>query len=463
MMLTALNTLFNSRLNWSICINHSNNDNFLRSDLQRDVHLLHQKIISTPPKVERWLLLTDNPYYFIVGLLTLLGMNNKVIISSNKTSLWLSEISEHYDGILSNENSHFSIEYKQNITINQVKVTDSHIKNQWKPLFSGDECLTFYTSGSTGKAKAIEKKLRHITNEVETLDGCFNRLTTETIFISSVSHFHIYGLLFNLFWPLLTKRRWLNTQIEYQEQLMEQLTLDKDFVFISSPAFLSRLDQNHSIYGIEHIFSSGGPLKFNTAQTIEKNLGNLPFEVFGSTETGGIAFRQQSRENDLWHVFDQIKLKPSNDRVELISPHISNKHPVFLDDRIEFYKDNKFLLLGRNDRIVKLEEKRISLDEIETFLNQLDSISECLAIVVKAKRTVIGCVVILSPNGRENYKKQGKKQLVSQIKLLMRDRFESVTIPKKWRFLDAIPVNAQSKIDHPLLQQLFSENSSASK
>ncbi len=39
------------------------------------------------------------------------------------------------------------------------------------------------------------------------------------------------------------------------------------------------------------IFSSGGPLPFEVAQESKRLLGPVPIEVYGSSETGGIAWR----------------------------------------------------------------------------------------------------------------------------------------------------------------------------
>ncbi len=462
MMLTALNSLFDTQSDRILCHNLHGKDNILLSDLHRDIRQLRLNILTSDPVSERWLLLLSNPYSFIVGLLTLLSMNKKVIISSNTTPLWLKEMSEYYDGGLTDDKDHSSkmdiniINYSHQIT------SKSQPEPLWKPEFTGNETILFFTSGSTGKAKTVEKKLCYITNEVLSLNNCFKGISDKAIFISSVSHFHIYGLLFNLFWPLLTKRVWMNSQIEYQEQLIEQLTVGKDSVFISSPAFLSRLDHISPQEDIGYIFSSGGPLKFITAQIVQTRLGNYPIEVFGSTETGGIAFRQQFTENNLWQLFDEVRLIPNEDKIKLTSPHVSSQEPVFLDDQIKFYDNNMFLLLGRKDRVVKLEEKRVSLNEIEDFLKDLDMISDCVALVVEGKRSIISCVITLSKKGEKVYSNHGKKVLVTQLKQLMRGRFESVTIPKKWRILDSIPMNTQSKIDRPFLQQLFSKNISAS-
>ena len=46
-----------------------------------------------------------------------------------------------------------------------------------------------------------------------------------------------------------------------------------------------------------------------------------------------------------------------------------------LEDRVSPAADGRFLLLGRGDRLVKIEEKRISLDAIEAALLNLSSIA----------------------------------------------------------------------------------------
>lgn len=66
--------------------------------------------------------------------------------------------------------------------------------------------LVVYTSGSTGAAQAIPKKLSQLSTEVATLEALFGSQAGSADIVSTVSHQHIYGLLFKVLWPLASGR-----------------------------------------------------------------------------------------------------------------------------------------------------------------------------------------------------------------------------------------------------------------
>src|SRR5262249_57841827 len=66
--------------------------------------------------------------------------------------------------------------------------------------------LVLFTSGSTGAPQAIPKKLFQLFREVATLEAQFGQLLGGSEIIATVSHQHIYGLLFNVLWPLTAGR-----------------------------------------------------------------------------------------------------------------------------------------------------------------------------------------------------------------------------------------------------------------
>ncbi len=67
--------------------------------------------------------------------------------------------------------------------------------------------LVLYTSGSTGAAQPVAKNLGQMAAEVAHLEKQFGALLGAADVISTVSHQHIYGLLFNVLWPLAAGRR----------------------------------------------------------------------------------------------------------------------------------------------------------------------------------------------------------------------------------------------------------------
>ncbi len=66
------------------------------------------------------------------------------------------------------------------------------------PLDRDTTTLQVFTSGSSGEPVAVGKSLRQLENEIRALEECFGAALTDTAFYATVSHQHLYGLLFRL-------------------------------------------------------------------------------------------------------------------------------------------------------------------------------------------------------------------------------------------------------------------------
>lgn len=315
------------------------------------------------------------------------------------------------------------------------------------------EGLIVFTSGSTGTPTAIPKKLRQLFDEVKTLEATFGeRLGEGASIFSTVSHQHIYGLLFSVLWPVLTGRTLTPRRLEYPEELEQHLG-STPCVLVSSPAHLKRLpDVAPWKTQLRAVFSSGGALPEEGAARSRAILGHQPIEVFGSSETGGIAWREGTSMG--WRALAGVEFRQSAEgTLELKSPHLAEHGWFTTADRIELTGDT-FRLLGRADRIAKIEEKRVSLELIEHTAIATGLVTEARAIVLQGARITLGLVAVLSAKGRE----LDRKHLLEQLKAAMESSVERVAIPRRFRFLDALPLNAQGKVTEYALSGLFTEH-----
>ncbi len=70
---------------------------------------------------------------------------------------------------------------------------------------------------------------------------------------------------------------------------------------------------------------------------------------------------------------------------------------------LQFNQNGQFHLIGRRGRVVKIEEKRISLVEIEQRLLALDGIMDVAAIpLIRNGRQAIGVVVVRNKEALSN-------------------------------------------------------------
>ncbi|MCF5075956.1 AMP-binding protein, partial [Pseudomonas syringae] len=159
-----------------------------------------------------------------------------------------------------------------------------------------DTCqLSLCTSGSSGEPKRIDKTLRQLANEVEALEALWGADLQDACIIGSVATQHIYGLLFRVLWPLCAGRTFVRKQLAFPEDMQRASRAHAQFAWVASPALLKRMGDNldwPALSQVARVFSSGGALPIEAAGSLYERLQQWPTEILGSSETGGIAWRQ---------------------------------------------------------------------------------------------------------------------------------------------------------------------------
>ncbi|WP_295996422.1 AMP-binding protein [Rugamonas sp.] len=329
--------------------------------------------------------------------------------------------------------------------------------------------LVVFTSGSTGAAQAIPKKISQLASEVATLDALFGAIAGDAAVIATVSHQHIYGLLFKVLWPLCAGRAIHALSVAYPEQLAPALAAGP-CVLVASPAHLKRLpahlDWSGAARTLRAVFSSGGPLPPETAHGTGALLGKVPVEVYGSSETGGVAWRQRGGDiglGETWLPFPTVDWRIGSDDglLAVRSPHLPDDRWLTLADRAAPAAAGRLLLLGRSDRVVKIEEKRISLDAMEAALIASSLAQEARVVLcdpAAGERQKLAAFIVPTAAGRAALQADGKLALNARLRAALAAVVEAVALPRRWRYLDQLPVNAQGKTTLAALLALLDDD-----
>jgi len=404
-----------------------------------------------------WVLYCDDAYQFSVLFFSLLTANKKIILPQNGTTNQLQFCMELADGFTGTADVH-----AKNI-VSYCPVGSLSLES---PLsIDSNTDITLFTSGSTGEAKAINKTFQHLLTEVTQLETCFGKTLGNSTVVSTVSHQHIYGLLVKLIWPIWFGRDVLLQPYEYPEHLcydFDKYKL-KEITLVSSPAHYHRLIKDNVYRDISEnmcaLFSSGGPLNEEASQQLEVQLGQSPFEIYGSTETGGIAWRQRSQgQNNHWQPFSDIELSAQTETqcLMLKSPYFDHEGWYITDDQIKIDVAGRFELLGRVDRIIKIEEKRVSLDHVQQCLKSLDFIDDAFCLVKMNKRgSQIVAAIVLTEEAKNELLNSRNLLFNRKIKSYLIHDLEAIAIPKKFRYLPSLPYNSAGKLNKLAMEKLF--------
>ena len=415
------------------------------ADVSYHINLL----IETPQ--QNIALCARDSYLFTVGLFALFHAGKTVILPGNYQPEALEELSSQFDVLLCDD----AISPLRSAETQLITTGHNPNPHAFAPLDPESIQLILFTSGSSGTPKAIHKTLNQLSVEVEILHSLWGENIPNSRIESTVSHQHIYGLLFRVLWPLCAGNPFARHSLEFPEQITHHA--NQDTVLVSSPALLKRLTEEHLPTRLRCLFSSGGPLPFTAANHAEELFNFRPIEVFGSTETGGIAYRQQVTEQTPWSLFPKVEAELNQENcLRLRSAHIDPTGWYQTADECEFVSENQFILKGRTDRIIKVEEKRVSLVEVEKRVDQLDYVQECVVIPMQqAERLILAAAIVLTDSGNAKLAELGKGKFWLLLRNELRRWLEPIAVPRSFRVVKEIPLNSQGKRQVAELEKLF--------
>lgn len=393
----------------------------------------------------------------VIALLAAMHSASKIILPPTNQIEALKEISDAFDLILTDTDMSPSIPYLNISTVGGSGPVDDALCTYMIDLTKE---VVFFTSGSTGKPKEIIKHLYQLDNEVQVWEQMIGAEVGAAEIHATVSHQHIYGLLFRILWPLCSFRPFLaHTHIRW-EDVAASVAGGQPYLLFSSPTHLSRLDplEDEDIHlSPIYTFSSGGILPTEFAEKATQLLGGAILEIYGSTETGGIARRFNSGHDECWTPLPTI-CSATDDRgcLKVMSSFLADANEPFqTEDLVEFDEQGNFTLKGRADRIVKIEGKRVSLPRVEELLGKHNWVQDVFAKSLDGDHPIIGAVVELTDEGLAYQQTHGGFRTGRELRKYLAQFEDAVTGPRRWRFVGAMPRNAQGKISAADVDQLF--------
>lgn len=378
--------------------------------------------------------------------------------------------------------------------------------------------VTFFTSGSTAEPKAIRKPFETLAAEADfharnaifsplcvpaahdaTVPAARPEKSLPPCFVAAVRVNHMLGMLWQLLIPLTLGARIDADFVAVPEEFFARLRRAGGNVFFTaSPAFLEKLAESAEFCAFppracREIFTAGSELDEKTAGALMQIFGFAPFEIFGSTESGGVASRRQN-ETRAWSVFAPVEIEsveaapveiesvarsvdensggcaekndvagPRNSRLARVASPFCGNAPFLLSDALAPFGaeafPRRFRLLGRTDRLVKIAENRVSLPELEAQFEAHAFVEKAHVLALDGARPALGALLVPSREGKIFLKRAGtKRAFVRRLRDDLDEFFESGAFPKKIRLVNAIPRDDQGKFSRAALLGFFKNN-----
>ncbi|UTW03888.1 acyl-CoA synthetase [Amphritea atlantica] len=425
---------------------------FTKTDL--DARISYWAAVLPAQQGQRWAVYHKDSAEFLSLLMALWQLGCTACIPGDNRSATCERLRLHVDGFVG-DFPDYSVHYPVQAE------RDCVTRTEWLTLDGDFPALEIYTSGSTGEPQAIGKTIAELDFELASLETLWPE-DKDAVVISTVTHQHFYGLIFRLLWPLTRGQRFFREQCQYTEDVFNRARLQPSFVLISTPSHLGRINTSVAWSEVAErcrsVLSSAAPLSREHSLLVANLLKAPVREIYGSSETGAIAWRVQSETADgAWEGIPGVALTQTESSLLRVDGKHVGESPFDMADRVEFVAGGRFQLLGRIDRIVKVEGKRVSLTEVEREVQRSEFIAVAKAVVITRKRTELALVAELTAAGRRELALIGKRKLQRQLRQHLENCFEPVLLPRRWRFVEQLPYNSQGKLPMDRLQALFDQ------
>lgn len=318
-----------------------------------------------------------------------------------------------------------------------------------------DTRLLLKTSGSTGRAQVVEKTIAQFAAEAEALADAWSLRSMPAVeaALGSVSPQHLYGLSFRVVlslcagWPIHRPR------CVYPESLLEAAVRHPRSVWIVSPVLLNSLGEDRVAAALRgqvvRVVSSGGSLPSQTRQRVQHQLAGPVSDIYGSTETGVIAWREGEAD---WQVLQPAQWGTDAHGALWVQSAWSNGRQQ-TGDAVQVQGPG-FALLGRVDRILKLADKRVSLLQVEHHLLQHAWVADAHCGLHPRSQRLLGWLA-LSAGGIHALREQGRPAVVQALRQHLLRTQDAVAVPRAWRFDTVLPRNSQGKLAHEAFRQVL--------
>lgn len=306
--------------------------------------------------------------------------------------------------------------------------------------------ILFFTSGSSGFPIGAFKSYANLLGEVKSLKKVIAKQEIKKV-VATVPFVHIYGVLAGLLLPLeLGDIRLVIKEDFLPYELLEEAS-SKNTLVITTPVFIKALTKLPVQTNLSHALfvSSTAPLSSNDVAAFEDKFVSKLVQLFGSTETGGIAYKLG--RDTVWNTLEGVTIQSVENKLSIFSAYISTyllqdeikelKQPYVTEDIVEI-NSNNFTLIGRSNKLIKIAGKRISAMQIENILEEIVDINRAIVELVYKEELFRSEQIKITLEARNKIDRRIIKEKLSQ-------NYGIITIPFTIKYVDKIHYSAMNK------------------
>lgn len=388
----------------------------------------------------------DDRYHFLVGFAAALVRGQVSLFPSSRTSEALAQLARAYPDSYCLTDQSGEPEFP--VTVRYAEGGAPAGLAPLPALPADQQAAIFFTSGSTGVPQAHAKTWGAFVHEADLAGRSLGLVPGGPgAIVATVPPQHLYGFTMSVMLPLRFGYLLCAERPFFPEDVRRTLTACPYApVLVTTPLQLRAcVLERPQLPPLDFILSSTAPLDTSIAQAAEGAFATRVLEIYGSTETGAIAWRRQ-HDGPRWQGFEGLQFNADERGLEVVAPYLPA--PVTLGDQVELHGERQFLLRGRNADLVKIAGKRISLGELNRQLLAIPGVADGVFFCPDTPGTQeprLTAFVVAPGKTRE------------EILDALRPRLDPVFLPRPLRLVSALPRNDTGKLPRGNLVRLWEE------
>lgn len=309
--------------------------------------------------------------------------------------------------------------------------------------------VSLFTGGSTGTPRLWSKTPANLFDEALHLSRTFSVGPADRI-VATVPPRHIYGLLASVLLPFVATAPVIDRSCAFPREILAGLEGGAT-ILVGVPAHYGAISGLYpQPFALRLALSSAAPLDPGDAEAFRQGTGIAVTEIYGSTETGGMATRTGGGRGP-WTPFAGLDWKIRGERLcvrsAFLSPDLSRDPEGFFEtaDRVEDAGEGRFVFLGRTDEIVKLAGKRVDLAEIRERIRRIPGVRDAQVVAFPRRGARQAEIAALVATDRT----------AGEIRVALKNLEIPYGRPRRVRIVPAIPVLPNGKLDRVRIARLL--------
>ena len=402
------------------------------------------RLAASLPDRQYLLNLCADRYHFAVGFAAALLRRQVNLLPPNETPDLIERLADQYPGIYCLSDRPTGLTSLEAMLFPELGDPDGATAPPVPGVPESQVAAIVFTSGSTGQPVPYHKSwgslVRVARSEIEMLG--LDALPGMVI-VGTVPSQHVFGLEATVLTVMQGGMALCAHRPFYPADIRTELaSLPRPRSLVTTPVHLRvLLAEPEDLPPVDFLLCATAPLSPQLAAQAEARFAAPLYEIYGCTESGGIAVRR-TVETGEWRAMREVKLRTDGEQTWVKGGHVEIEVP--LADVIELRGSGNFVLHGRTADLVNIAGKRTSLAHLNYHLNSIEGVHDGAFVVPEQEAAAVTRLTayVVAPT-------LGSETLMDAL----RQRIDAAFLPRPLHFVHALPRNEMGKLPlHSLVE-----------